>query len=355
MFSLTIKIDYYSLSRMSKRVCFHIFIILFLILCTAFFTSCRKEETIEVRSKTIYSYFDTVTFIYSYANDSEETFFANAKIVEDILRDYHKMLDIYNQYEGMNNLCTVNLNAGKEPVKVDRRLIDVLLFSKKLCEITEGKMDIMMGSVLSLWHEGRISEPQYLPSDEALDEASKHMGFDLLEIDEKNLTVRITDSEASIDVGAIGKGYATEVAAKALQERGVSGYVINSGGNIRCIGNKADGSKWVAGIKNPSDPETLAVRLQISDCACVTSGGYERYLLVDGKKYSHLIDKSTLRPASYFGSVTVITHDSALADGLATGLFCMSYEDGLALVRSLDDVKCIWIENDGTVRKSDEI
>lgn len=355
MLSLTIKIDYYSLSRMSKRVCFHIIIILFLILCTAFFTSCRKEETIEVRSKTVYSYFDTVTFIYSYANDSEETFSANAKIIEDILRDYHKMLDIYNQYDGMNNLCTVNLNAGKDPVKVDRRLIDVLLFSKKLCEITEGKMDIMMGSVLSLWHDARLSEPQFLPSDEALAEASKHMGFGLLEIDEDNLTVRITDPEASIDVGAIGKGYATEAAAKALEERGVSGYVINSGGNLRCIGNKADGSKWVAGIKNPSDPETLAVKLEISDCACVTSGGYERYLQVDGKRYSHLIDKATLRPASFHGSVSVITHDSALADALATGLFCMSYEDGLALVRSLEDVQCIWIENDGTVRRTDGI
>ena len=340
---------------MLKRTGFHIIIVFFLLFFAVFFVSCRKEDKIEVRSRTLYSYFDTVTFIYSYANDSEETFSANAKIVEDILRDYHKMLDIYNQYEGMNNLCTVNMNAGKDPIKVDRRLIDVLLFSKKLCEITEGKMDIMMGSVLSLWHDARLSEPQYLPSDEALAEASKHMGFGLLEIDEENLTVRITDSEASIDVGAIGKGYATEAAAKALEERGVSGYVINSGGNLRCIGNKADGSKWVAGIKDPSDPDLLAVRLQISDCACVTSGGYERYLLVDGKRYSHLIDKASLRPASYFGSVTVITHDSALADGLATGLFCMSFEDGLSLVRSLDDVLCIWIENDGTVRRSDEI
>lgn len=340
---------------MLKRTGFHIIIVFFLFFCAVFFVSCRKEDKIEVRSKTLYSYFDTVTFIYSYANDSEETFSANAKIVEDILRDYHKMLDIYNQYEGMNNLCTVNLNAGKDPIKVDRRLIDVLLFSKKLCEVTEGKMDIMMGSVLSLWHDARLSDPQYLPSDEALAEASQHIGFGLLEIDEDNLTVRISDPEASIDVGAIGKGYATEAAAKALEERGVSGYVINSGGNLRCIGNKADGSKWVAGIKDPSNPDLLSAKLQISDCACVTSGGYERYLQVDGKRYSHLIDKATLRPASYFGSVTVITHDSALADGLSTGLFCMSYEDGLSLVRSLDDVKCIWIENDGTVRKSDEI
>lgn len=340
---------------MSKRTGLHLLIIMISSLCIAFLGSCRKDGTSEIRSGTLYSYFDTVTFIYSYADDTEDSFAANAKVVEEVLRDYHKMLDIYNQYDGMNNLCTVNLNAGKEPVKVDRRLIDVLLYAEKLCTITQGKMDIMMGSVLSLWHDARISEPQYLPSDEALTEAGKHMGFDLLEIDEDNLTVRITDPQASIDVGAIGKGYATEVAAKELEKRGVSGYVINSGGNIRCIGTKADGSKWIAGIKDPSNPDALAVRLQISDCACVTSGGYERYLLVDGKRYSHLIDKTTLRPASFHGSVSVITHDSALADGLATGLFCMSYEDGLAIVSSLDDVQCIWIENDGTVRRTDGI
>ena len=339
---------------MSKRNGFELLILLSALL-VGVFCSCSRKTEIEVRSKSLYSYFDTVTLISSYANDSEETFSANAKIVEDILRDYHKMLDIYNEYEGMNNLRTVNLNAGKEPVKVDQRLIDVLLYAKNLCEMTDGKMDIMMGSVLSLWHDGRSSEPQYLPSDEDLLEASKHMGFGLLEIDTNNLTVRITDEKASIDVGAIGKGYATEVAAKALEKRGVSGYVINSGGNVRCIGTKADGSKWTAGITDPSDPGSLAARIQIADCACVTSGGYERYLEVDGKRYSHLIDKATLHPATYHASVSVITHDSALADGLATGLFCMSYEEGLALVRSLDGVQCIWIENDKTVRRTDGI
>ena len=335
---------------MNKRPGLSIPILLILVLV---FCGCSRDSgvgrTSGPRSKVLYSYFDTVTLIYSYAGDDENSFEDNCRTVEAVLRDYHMMLDIYNEYEGMNNLCTVNRNAGNGPVTVDRRLIDVLLFAKEMYGLTEGRMDVMMGSVLSLWHDARVSDPQYLPSDEALTEAGKHMGFDLLEIDMDNLTVRITDPEASIDVGAIGKGYATEAAAGALEDRGVSGYVINAGGNLRCIGTKADGNGWVTGIRDPRNPESLAVKVNVSDCSCVTSGGYERYLEVDGKRYSHLIDRDTLRPASRYGSVSIITRDSGLADALATAVFCMDYEDGRSLVESLDGVQCIWIDLDGKV------
>ena len=317
-------------------------------------TGCTKKQT-EMHSKVLYSYFDTVTQIYSYAGDDEQSFEKNAALAEKTLREYHMMLDIYNEYDGMNNLCTVNRNAGGNAVKVDQRLIDFLLKAKELCILTGEKLDIMMGSVLSLWHDARLSEPQRLPSRSDLEKASLHMGLNLLEIDRKESTVRISDPKASIDVGAIGKGYATEMAASALEENGVSGYVINVGGNLRCIGTKADGSSWTAGIRDPQKPETLALTVSIEDCSCVTSGGYERYIEVDGVRYCHIIDKATLYPADRFGSVSVITKDSGLADALATALFCMDYEEGRALVDSLDDVKCIWIEKDGTVRRTDGI
>ena len=330
---------------MARRISAAILIPLILIVLLA---GCSKPK-VETQSRVLYSYFDTVTMVSSYAGDDVVSFEANCIIVEDILRDYHRMMDIYHEYDGMNNLCTVNLNAGKDPVKVDPRLIEVLLFSKRLCELTGGKMDITMGSVLSLWHEARAAEPQHLPSEEALKKAGKHMGFELLEIDEKNSTVRITDPEASIDLGAVGKGFATEVAAMALEEKGVTGYVINAGGNLRCIGTKADGSGWVTGIRKPQDPDNLALTVTISNTSCVTSGGYERFLEFGGVRYSHLIDKETLWPAFYHGSVTIITEDSGLADALATAVFCMGYEDGLALVESFDNVQCIWIGNDGHI------
>ena len=130
----------------------------------------------------------------------------------------------------------------------------------------------------------------------------------------------------------------------------VGGILEAIGGNIRIIGTKPDGSGWNTGIRDPQDPDgSFAVSLDLSDTACVTSGTYERYYMVDGEKYHHIIDKDTLYPADYFESLTVVTKDSGLADALSTALFCMSYEDGLALAEKLG-VDVLWIFPDGGIR-----
>lgn len=303
------------------------------------------------RGKVYYNLFDTVSYVYSYAGDSDDRFLGICDEVYDILNDYHMMFDIYYEYSGVNNLKTINLNAGGEPIPVDARLIKFLQYAKELYELTSGEMNIMMGSVLSIWHEARNASAPYIPSSEKLTEANRYVGFDYLEIDEENGTVRITDPRASIDVGALGKGYATEMAARYLESIGAEHYVLNIGGNIRIVGTKVDGSGWVTGIRNPKDPDnSFSLKVNISDCACVTSGSYERYFTVNGVKYPHIIDKDTLQPARYYESLTVITKDSGLADALSTALYCMPYEDGLKLVESLKDVGCVWIFSNGSIR-----
>jgi len=322
-----------------------------LIIILILLAGCSKNKAVqpEPRSAVYYSYFDTVTFIYSYAGDDEEAFEKNAGALSSILREYHILLDIYNEYEGVANLCTVNKNAGGEPVRVDAKLIDFLVRARELCLLTDCETDMMMGSVFSIWHDAIESQATELPSEQELLKAREHTGLNLLEIDEKACTVRISDPEASIDVGAIGKGYAAEMCARYLKENGLSGYVVNLGGNLRCVGTKTDGSGWKTGIMDPKDPENLALTVTLSDTSCVTSGDYKRFFTVGGKRYSHLIDTDTLYPAEYFSSVSVITEDSALADALSTALFCMPYEDGLELVSAMDGVQCIWIFPDGRV------
>ena len=300
-----------------------------------------------------YTFFDTVSYIYSYANDSEKDFEANCDGVSDILEEYHRLFDIYYEHSGINNLRTLNLNAGKDPIKVDQKLIDFLLYAKELYATTNGEMNVMMGSVLALWHDCReaastSTAQASIPAKDALDTAALHTDISLLEIDTVNSTVRITDPEARIDVGALGKGYATEMAAQYLKSKGVNGYVLNIGGNIRIVGHKPDGSGWGTGIKNPQDPSQYALKLTIADTSCVTSGDYERFYLVDGVRYHHIIDKDTLLPSDYFRSVSVITENSGLADALSTALFTMSYEDGLALVNKIGGVEVLWIKADGT-------
>lgn len=300
-----------------------------------------------------FSYFDTVSYIYSYAGDPQEDFEENCKLAADVLGEYHNLFDIYYEHSGVNNLRTVNLNAGGDPVQVDEELIDFLLYAKELHKTTDGEMNVMMGAVLRLWHDCREearTDPANarIPSAAALEEAARHTDISCLEIDEENRTVRITDPKASIDVGALGKGYATEKAAQCLKNAGVESYVLNIGGNIRIIGHKPDGSGWDTGIKNPENPEEYAMKLTIADTSCVTSGDYERAFTADGVRYHHVIDKDTLMPSVYFRSVTVLTPDSGLADGLSTALFTMPYEEGLALTQKIGNVEVLWISADGT-------
>lgn len=314
--------------------------------------SCGKKN--EPRSATFYEYFDTVSTVYSYADESEALFSRRREQIEAELEEYHRLFDIYHEYSGMYNLRTVNLNAGISAVKVDERLIDLLLYAKELHALTDGEINVAMGSVLSLWHECRQNaedDPKgaRLPDPERLREAGEHTDIDSIVIDREASTVYISDRELSIDVGALGKGYAAEKIAKGLRENGVSSYVLDIGGNLRLIGQKPDGSGWITGITHPdrSSAQAFAARVNISDTSCVTSGSYERYFTVEGKDYHHIIDKDTLYPSEYFVSVTVITPDSALADALSTALFCMSYEDGTALIEKIGGVEVLWITAEG--------
>ena len=316
-----------------------------MLLLAACGTTAPQPENSEPKGMVYYSFFDTVTYVYSYANDSAERFEGLSADCAHILKEYHQLFDIYHEYEGMNNLCTLNRNAGKAPVELDERLIAFLEEAKNLYYETGGEMNVMLGSVLSLWHDAR-EDGSYVPGDEELSEAAEHTDIESLVID--GSSVCITDEKASIDVGAFGKGYATEQAAKHLEEQGADSYVLNVGGNIRIVGTKPDGSGWKTGIKDPFDPNaSTAAKITISDTSCVTSGIYERYFTVDGQRYHHIIDKDTLHPSEHFASVTVVVKDSGIADALSTALFCMTEEEGTALAEKYG-AEVLWIRPDGT-------
>lgn len=325
-------------------------------------TGCPKTAIkADPKGMVYFTFFDTVSYIYDYAEDSQEAFEQNCASVSAILEEYHKLFDIYYEYSGVVNLCTVNRNAGGEPLKVDEKLIDFLLYAKEIYTLTGGEMNVMMGAVLRPWHDCRTEATENpsvarIPEETVLLEAAKHTDIASLEIDQAASTVRISDPDARIDVGALGKGYATERAAQYLKSINADGYVLNIGGNIRIIGTKPDGSGWLTGIKDPKNPDTAyAMKLTIQNTSCVTSGVYERYFTVKGVQYHHIIDRDTLYPASYFSSISIITEDSGLADALSTALFCMSYEEGLKLVNTLDDVDVLWITSDGQMYYTDGI
>lgn len=324
-----------------------------------FISFSQRETQKEQFQNTFIDIFDTVTQFIGYADDAE-TFTEQTNILKEELATYHKLYDIYNKYDGINNLNTINENAGIAPVKVDQKIIDLLEFSIDLYKKTNGKINIAMGSVLQIWHNYRthgINRPDEasLPSMEELKNAYTHCNISNIIIDKEASTVYLTDPEMSLDVGSIGKGYAVQRVADYARELGYDSLVINCGGNVATIGIKADGNKWRLGIQNPDlqSDNVMIKKVEITDKCLVTSGDYQRYYVVDGVEYCHIIDPDTLMPPTYFSAVSIITDDSGLADALSTALFNMPYEEGLALINSIENAEAIWISKDGTIQYSE--
>lgn len=341
-----------------------LFAVLLSVLMVLNISGCDQEEpVVEGPEKTRFTksymdYFDTASVIVGY-DVSQEAFDEKCAFVEAELEHYHKLYDIYNQYTDVTNICNLNKEAGTAPVKVDEDIIALFEFCREMYDLTGGKTNYAMGSVLSIWHTYR-EEGNYdyqnakVPPMELLEEAAKHCNIDDVIIDKENDTVFFADPDLKIDVGAIGKGYATERIAKDLEAMGVDNYTLNIGGNIRTIGNKADGNGWVAGIQNPdlTAENMYILKVAFGDLALVTSGSYQRYYYVGETKYHHIIDPETLFPKDTFTSVSILTPDSGLADAVSTACFNLSLEEGMELIESIENTEAMWVEPDGTVHFS---
>ena len=327
-------------------------LILLILAACLLISGCSAKPEQKKYNATYLTLFDTVTTIVGFA-ESEEAFAAQAQKIHDELLVYHQLFDIYNDYDGINNLKTVNDNAGIAPVEVDEKIILLLKGCKSYYEFTGGKVNVAMGSVLQLWHEARsdgINDPAnaYLPDADALAEAAKHTDPNNIIIDESASTVYLADPKMRLDVGAIAKGWAAEEVAEAAPE----GLLISVGGNVCATGPKdASGSPWVVGIQNPDGGDYLHT-IYVSSGSVVTSGDYQRAYAVDGKVYHHIIDPVTLFPSAYWRSVTIVCPHSTLADALSTALFLLPLENGKALLEKAG-AEAMWVDADGNIYYSE--
>jgi thiamine biosynthesis lipoprotein len=303
--------------------------------------------------------FDTYSEVIVYAADEAAANEAlNAAHAE--LQAYHRLYDIYNTYEGVNNLRSVNDSAGLRPVPVDTRLLDMFAFALDMDTRTQGRMNVAMGAVLRIWHDYRtegIEDPENaaLPTIAELNAANEHTDISDLVIDRAAGTLYLRDPQAWLDVGAVAKGYAVEQVAQALIARGVTSAILSIGGNVRAIGTRGDGTPWRVNVQNPdvtAENQSITT-LSLRDVSLVTSGSYERFYTVDGKAYHHIIDPDTLMPAAYTWAVSVVTKDSGIADALSTALFTLSIEDGKALLAQFPGVEVLWVDLDGTIVRTD--
>lgn len=320
---------------------------------------CGKRK--QTYTETSFAWFDTVTTLTGYETDKEQ-FDAVWKTLREELDSFHKLYDIYHAYEGICNLYTVNerVDGVHREVKVDEKIMGLLLFGAEIHEKTDGRVNIAMGSVLSLWHtyrqKGRENpEEASLPPQNELEEAAKHTDLYAMILNEEEKTVYLSDPHMLLDVGAVAKGYAAEMVAKRLEAEGVSGYVLNLGGNVRALGGHADGSPFSIGVENPDreGEEPYVSVLNLHGGSLVTSGSYQRYYTVAGKNYHHIIDPTTLMPAIGYRSVSVTCPSSAQADALSTALFLLPVEEGKRLLTDFPDAEAMWILEDGQVFATD--
>ena len=324
--------------------------LLSLVLLCALLAGCssvQEEPQQKQYTASFLDVFDTVTSITGKA-ENEEAFRTKTQSVHDALKEYHQLFDIYNSYDGINNLKTVNDNAGIAPVVVDSRIIALLKDCSAYYELTGGMVNPAMGSVLQLWHVARndgINDPAnaYLPEAESLQQAAQHMNFDAVVIDEAASTVYISEKEVQLDVGAVAKGWATQRVAETAS----SGLLISVGGNVCATGPKDEnGTPWVVGIQNPDGGDQYLHTVYLTKGSLVTSGDYQRAYVVNGELYHHIIDPNTLYPSTLWRSVTILCDDSGLADALSTALFLLPLEEGQALLEKTG-AQAMWVDRAG--------
>jgi thiamine biosynthesis lipoprotein len=272
------------------------------------------------------------------------------KAVNEIRR-IEKLLTTFSE-DSQTNL--INRNAGIKPVEVDREMFDIIQRSKRISEITQGAFDITYGSVdKSLWNFDKTMTS--LPSPEIAKQSVHLINYKNVLSDENNCTVFLKEKGMRIGFGGIGKGYAAERAKIVLVQNGIESGIVNAAGDLTAWGHQPDGKEWTIGIADPENRHHPFSSLSISGMSVATSGNYEKFVMIGGKKYSHTIDPKTGLPVAGIKSVTIICPNAEIADAMATPVMIMGVKVGLDLVNQLKHLACIIVDDNNNLHTSKNI
>lgn len=289
----------------------------------------------------------TITVVTSDAEQAER--FIDAGVAE--IQRIERLLTTYQPDSQTNR---INANAGLAPVEVDREVFDLIARSVAISSITQGAFDITYGGIdRSLWNFDR--EMVTLPSKETAAKMVHLIDYRNIELDAERCTVFLKKAGMRIGFGGIGKGYAAERAKDILKRMGVTSGIINASGDLTAWGMQPDGRPWTIGIAHPDHPAASFSFMNISNQAVATSGNYEKYVMIDGRKYSHTIDPKTGLPVAGIKSVTIICDNAEFADAMATPVSVMGIEAGLFLANQIPGLYCIIIDDQNTLYTSKNI
>jgi thiamine biosynthesis lipoprotein len=272
---------------------------------------------------------------------------ANEKIdigVKEIQR-IEKLLTTYAE-DSETNL--INANAGIAPVRVSEEIILLIERSLRISSVTQGAFDLSYGSIdKSLWNFDTTMTS--LPSRAIAKQSVRLINYKNIIIDKEVSTVFLKQQGMRIGFGGIGKGYAAEQAKNVMRAAGVESGVVNASGDLTTWGLMPDGNKWTIGIVNPEMASSVFSYMNVSGLSVATSGNYEKYIMIDGVKYSHTINPKTGLPVTGIKSVTIVSTNAEVADAMATPVMIMGIEAGLDMINQINDIEAIVIDDNNVL------
>lgn len=260
---------------------------------------------------------------------------------------------LISSWDANSQTAEINRQAGITPVKVAKELYDLIARSIEISKITQGAFDISYAALDPVWFfDGRMKA---VPSESERLKSVQNIGFKDLVLNAKEQTVYLPKKGMKIGFGAIGKGYAADATKKLMKSLGVSSGIINASGDLTSWGKKPDGTDWQVGISNPENPAKVFSWFPVRDAAVATSGNYEKYVTLEGKQYSHIMDPRTGIPVSGIKSVTVFAPKAELADAFATAVFIMGIDTGIDTISQLPGMSCIIVDAENNIHHSPNI
>nr|WP_027414134.1 FAD:protein FMN transferase [Aquimarina muelleri] len=317
------------------------FIILFLLIINCSFSQQIHKRTLKLMG----SRFD-ITVV---AEDSVQA----KQYINTAIKEIQRIESLISSWSKDSQTSLINNNAGITPIKVDKELFDLISRAIQISKLTDGAFDISYASMDKIWKfDDSMVE---IPSNKEIEASVAKVGYSNIILDKDQSTVFLKLKGMKIGFGAIGKGYAADKAKKLLIAIGVDAGIINASGDMNTWGKQPDGSDWKVAITNPLNKNNAFALLPVINKAVVTSGNYEKYVVLGNKRYSHIIDPRTGYPSTGIVSVSVFAPKAELADALATSVFVMGIETGLNRINQLAGVECIIVDEQGKIHTSNHI
>jgi thiamine biosynthesis lipoprotein len=280
---------------------------------------------------------------------AKDTIQAN-EYIDLAVNEVKRIENLISDWIPTTQISEVNRNAGLKPVKVDAEVIELVTRANKISKLTNGAFDISYASMDKIWKfDGSMKA---MPTPEAIKKSVEKIGYQNIIINEQDKTIFLKTEGMKLGLGGIGQGYIADKVKAVLQSKGCTSGIVNVSGDINTWGKQIDGKLWSVGIINPMNKNKVFATFPLEDSAVETSGSYEKFVIFNGIRYSHIIDPRTGYPATGIVSVSVFAKQTEIADAMATGIFVLGVDVGLDMVNQLKGIECIIVDDKGKIHTS---